>query len=65
MGILRTAFDTSVVRHFICQSDSDVIGESHSKKPKDFLKTMSGLSEVNHNLSVYTVGENIPVTFAI
>ena len=38
MGILRTAFDTSVVRHFICQSDSDVIGESHSKKPKDFLK---------------------------
>ena len=38
MGILRTAFDISVVHHFICQSDSDVIWESHSKKPKDFLK---------------------------
>ena len=38
MGILRTDFDTSVESHFICQSDSDVIRESHSKKPKDFLK---------------------------
>ena len=28
------------------------------QKAKRFLKTMSGPSEVNHNLSVYTVGKN-------